>query len=376
MRLSWQESFPILAGLPIFRNGLLAKPHAPKCRSWMESLPLIVISKLRRVYLSSPRILCRMLLPHDPQKKTARPQRCAHLSRITVRTERSSVLDHYSKRYEKKGIEMLKKILLAGSAATLLGGLALGTGLVSYMRCATDWASQTAKDSVPLEWEVKRARQMISDLAPEITDNAKRIAREKIAVVRLQEQVEQTAERLSDAQHDIERLSADLRNGDDAYTYGGKTYTSTQVREDLQARFKRFKTRQQTADKLEQQLAARNATLRAANERMDAMLSAKRQLEVEVENLQARLAGLRVAQTSSELSLDDSQLSRTRELLDDIKSRIDVEEEVMQVDVEYFGEIDLDEPADGDLLEEITAYFDGSPDRGAERLVTVDLDES
>lgn len=271
---------------------------------------------------------------------------------------------------------MIKKILLAGSAVTLLAGLALGTGLVSYMRCATDWASQTAKDSVPLEWEIKRARQMISDLAPEITNNAKRIAHEKIAVVRLQEQVEQTAERLGDAQKDIERLSADLRSGDNAYTYGGKTYTSTQVHEDLQARFKRFKTRQQTADKLEQQLAARNATLRAANERMDAMLSAKRQLEVEVENLQARLAGLRVAQTSSELNLDDSQLSRTRELLDDIKSRIDVEEEVMQVDVEYFGEIDLDEPADGDLLEEITAYFDGSPERNAERLVTVDLDES
>lgn len=271
---------------------------------------------------------------------------------------------------------MIKKILLAGTAVTLLSGLALGTGLVSYMRCATDWASQTAKDSVPLEWEIKRARQMIGDLAPEITKNAKRIAHEKIAVARLQDQVDQTADRLSEAKEDIERLSADLRSGDDAYTYGGKTYTSTQVHDDLQARFKRFQTRQQTADKLEQQLAARTATLRAANERMDAMLSAKRQLEVEVENLQARLAGLRVAQTSSELSLDDSQLSRTRELLDDIKSRIDVEEEVMQVDVEYYGEIDLDEPAEGDLLEEITAYFDATPRTEAKRLVTVELDES
>lgn len=81
-----------------FRNRMHARPHAPNCRSWMESLPLIVISKLRRVYLSPPRILCRMLPRRDPQKKTVYPQRCAHLSRITVRTERSSVLDHYSKR--------------------------------------------------------------------------------------------------------------------------------------------------------------------------------------------------------------------------------------------------------------------------------------
>jgi len=270
---------------------------------------------------------------------------------------------------------MLKKIVLAGSGVVLMTGLALGTGLLSYTRCATDWARQTAKDSVPLEWEIKRARQMIGDLTPEISENARRIAREKIAVARLEQEAERTTARLGGSQQEIERLSADLRSGDQAYTYAGKTYTSAQVREDLQARFKRFKTRQQTAEKLTQQLTAREATLRAANERMDAMLSAKRQLEVEVENLQARLAGLRVAQTSSELSLDDSQLSQTRTLLDDIEARIDVEEEVMQVDAEYFGEIDLEEPSEGDLLEEISSYFDQSEAAPAERLVQIELND-
>jgi len=122
-------------------------------------------------------------------------------------------------------------------------------------------------------------------------------------------------------------------------------------------------------------LAAREASLAAASERMDAMLDAKRQLEVEVENLQARLGALRVAQTSTQLHLDDSALSDTRRLLDDIATRIDVEEETMKVDVEYFGEINLDEPSDENLLDDVTAYMqklDGGKDQA---YVSIQLEE-
>ncbi|WP_153555323.1 hypothetical protein [Roseimaritima sediminicola] len=267
---------------------------------------------------------------------------------------------------------MLKKILLVGSAVTLLSGVVMGTGLWSYGQLAADKVSQSTKDLIPMEWEIDRARQMITDLEPEIAENAKRIAREKIATARLERQVDQASDRLGDAQRNIERLSADLKQGDDRFTYAGKTYTSAQVRDDLSARWKRFKTQRQTVDKLQQQLVARQASLDAANERMDAMLSAKRQLEVEVENLQARLSALRVAQTTSSLNLDDSQLSRTRELLDDIATRIDVEEEVMAVDTQYFGGIDLDEPDQSELLDEISAYFEGPAEDG-EQLVTIEM---
>lgn len=256
---------------------------------------------------------------------------------------------------------MIRKMLFAGGAVTLLSTLAVGAPLWSYVRCGTDWFTQSAGDMVPLEWELKRARKMIADLKPEIEGNARRIAREKVEVARLERQTEETDKRLAESESHIQRLADDLKQDRDLYRYAGKTYTSAQVESDLGNRFKRFKVRQQTADKLEQMLSAREASLAAAQERMEAMLNAKSQLEVEVENLQARLGSLRVAQTSSEMSLDDSQLARTRELLRDIATRIDVEEETMSVDVEYFGEIDLESPEDGDLLNEISSYFgDGS----------------
>lgn len=270
---------------------------------------------------------------------------------------------------------MFKKMILAGGAVALLSTAALGVPLWSYARCGASWLSESASDSVPLEWELKRARQMISDLRPEIEGNAERIAREKVEVARLESQLSDTEERLAKTQSDIERLSEDLRSGEGTYSYAGRTYTSAQVKSDLGNRFKRFKTRKETAEKLRQMLAARQASLDAAHERMDAMLSAKRQLEVEVENLQARVSALRVAQTSSKLSLDDSQLAHTRELLDDIATRIDVAEETMAVDAEYFGQIDLDEPQEENLLDEISAYFeaDGAQPE-AESVVSIQLD--
>jgi hypothetical protein len=87
------------------------------------------------------------------------------------------------------------------------------------------------------------------------------------------------------------------------------------------------------------------------------MLSAKRQLEVEVENLQARLTMVEVAQTASPVSIDDSQLSSTRQLLDEIRTRIDVAEKLASSEGALEGSIPLDEAASDDLLGEIADYF-------------------
>ena len=254
---------------------------------------------------------------------------------------------------------MLKKIVLGSGLLAILTSTGLiGVPVFSYARTGVSWMRQSAGDAMPLEWELKRARQMVADLDPEIDSAARQIALEKVHVARLEKQLAENRERLTKSESDIQRLRDDLEAQNVAYTYAGRTYTSAQVKTDLSQRFKRHKTRVATNEKLSQMLDARRSALESANQRLDAMLGSKRQIEVEVENLQARLASLRVSQTASELTVDDSQLSGTRQLLDDIAARIDVEEETMHVDAEYFGGINLDETNDEDLMGEIAQYFD------------------
>jgi hypothetical protein len=287
------------------------------------------------------------------------------------KVDRTHAASNQPHRSEEK--TMVKKMLLTGGVVALLSSVTLGVPLVSYTRCGLSYLRNSASDAMPLEWELKRARQMITDLKPEIQINAKRIAREKVEVARLGKQLGDTEDRLAKTQSDISRLRGDLQSDNRQYTYAGRTYTSAQVKNDLGNRFKRFKTRRETADKIEQMLSARQSSLQAAQQRMDSMLSAKSQLEVEVENLQARVGALRAAQTTSTLNLDDSQLSRTRELLDEIAMRIDVEEETVNVDMEYFGEIPLDETTEEGLLDEISAYFDESGEQQTGSLVAIQL---
>jgi phage shock protein A len=203
---------------------------------------------------------------------------------------------------------------------------------------------------------------MIRDLQPEITKNMQTIALERVQVERLNKELSKIEEQLASGKRDIERLHSDLSTSDVRFVYAKRTYSSEQVREDLSARFKRFKTQEATASKVRQMLAARERSLVAARDRMDAMQSMKRQLEVEVENLQARLAAVEVAQTNSSMALDDSRLSRTRDLIDEIKTRIDVREELLSVDGHYDGTIQLEESSESneDLLDEVAAYFHGS----------------
>lgn len=257
---------------------------------------------------------------------------------------------------------MLKKVLMGGSAAMVLGGLLIGTGLGSYVRSGWGWVRHTVKDAVPVEMEMARARQMISDLQPEIARNMQVIARERVEVARLERELEKKHEQLTSAKSDMFKLKDDLAGGSSNFVYKGVTYTSQQVRDDLTKRFARYRTQEATASKLEQMLVARRQCLQAANDRVDAMLAAKRQLEVEVENLQARLAAVEVAQTQSDLALDDSVLSHTRRLIDEIGSRIDVQEQMLTINSEYSGAIELDDSngsESGDILEEIAQHFSG-----------------
>jgi hypothetical protein len=92
-------------------------------------------------------------------------------------------------------------------------------------------------------------------------------------------------------------------------------------------------------------------------------------LEVEIENLQARLTMVEVAQTSNPVTLDDSQLSGTRQLLDDIRTRIDVAEKMVASEGALDGSIPLDEEANPELLDEIADYF-GEGKAEVERLVS------
>ncbi|MCA9267288.1 MAG: hypothetical protein KDA41_02405, partial [Planctomycetales bacterium] len=145
--------------------------------------------------------------------------------------------------------------------------------------------------------------------------------------------------------------------------YSNVRYSRDRVRDKLASDFERFKSNDATLASLRKTLDAREKGVQAAKDKLDAMLAAKRQLEVDVENLEARLKMVEVAKTSANFKVDESQLSRTKELVKDIETRIKVQERMLYnfAGEQPFDDIQIDEPAPTkDVTEEITEYFGGA----------------
>jgi hypothetical protein len=102
---------------------------------------------------------------------------------------------------------------------------------------------------------------------------------------------------------------------------------------------------------------AREKNLDAAQQKLAALVNARRKLEVDVANLEAKHKLVQVAQASSEFVFDDSQLARAKELITDIRTRLDVAAKLANADVNVEFEIPLDEAAPSDITDQVAEYF-------------------
>jgi hypothetical protein len=252
---------------------------------------------------------------------------------------------------------MIKKAILGAGIATLVALFFFGRDAVSYVRTSAGYVKDSVKDSVPLEFQINRARDMVQDLMPEIRRNMHLIAKEEVEVDHLAQRIADAEGQLCGGKQDIMRLKADLASGEVVFEYGGRKYTVDRVKTDLANRFQRYKTNEATLESLRQIYEARLTSLEAARNKLEGMLAAKRQLQVEVENLEARLQMVAAAKTTSDYQFDDSQLGRTKELITELRKKLDIEATLANAEGYFHDEIPLDDAAPDNIVEQITEYF-------------------
>jgi chromosome segregation ATPase len=252
---------------------------------------------------------------------------------------------------------MIKKALITAGGLGLLAMIFLGRDAASYVCTSAGRVADSVRDTVPIEFEIDRARREVKNLVPDIRRNMHVIAKEEVEVDRLERQLTLAEARRTKNHSELARLSEDLRGGKSLFRYAGRTYTSDEVKADMARRLERCKTSDATLESLREIHQARVRSLEAARQKLEGMLAEKRQLEVEVENLEARLKMVEVAQTTSDFNFDDSRLARVKQLMTDIHTRLAVAEKLVNVDAKYQGEIPLDAPAPENIVDQVTDYL-------------------
>jgi phage shock protein A len=260
---------------------------------------------------------------------------------------------------------MIKKTLLAVGGLSALMVLFFGRDAASYVRTSYGWVRESVKSQVPIEFEIERARRMVKNLVPDIRKNMHVIAQEEVEIERLEKQIAQTSTTMDRERTEILKLKTDLATVQPVYHYAGRDYSCKQVKVDLANRFERFKTHEATLASLREIESARRKSLDAARQKLEGMILAKRQLEVDVENLEARFKTVEVAQTAAPFNIDDSELGRVKDLIAEVRTRLSVAERLVNAQGDLDGEIALSGPQSEDIVDQVTEYF-SSETRGAE----------
>jgi chromosome segregation ATPase len=257
---------------------------------------------------------------------------------------------------------MIKKAIIGTGVLLVVAVLIFGTEAISYVRTSAGYVSEAVTDSVPMEFQIDRARGMIEGLVPEIRDGLHVIAKEQVAVERLEKQIAEQEASLAKAEEQMVRLRDDLQTGKEVFVYAGRNYTANHVKSDLANRLERCKTAKATLEMQRQIYDARLKKLDAAREDLDGMLAEKRKLQVDVENLEARLKMLEAAQTTSDYSFDNTKLARVKDLINDLRTRLDVAEKLFDAEGHLQGQIQLEESAPEDVVKQVAEYFGEEPE--------------
>jgi hypothetical protein len=254
---------------------------------------------------------------------------------------------------------MIKYAVIGLASVVTLSTLVFGRDVVSYVKTFGTSARAAIKSEVPIEFEIQRARDLVANLVPDIRKCMHVIAEEEVGVEHLGKEIARAENELGKQKGEILALRNDLEKGHSTYQYASRTYTSNDVKRDLACRFERFKTAEMTVASKKQILAAREKSLIAAREKLEGMLASKRDLEVQIENLDARMKTIHAAQTATTVQLDDSQLARAKKLIADLNKQLDVQQKVLDADGKFSGLIPIDTASQvpEDLSNQIDEYF-------------------
>ena len=232
------------------------------------------------------------------------------------------------------GLMSAKRLAIAGAAA--LGLYNFGGDGLSYMTTAGRMVSQEVGDQVPIRFELERAKGMIDSLVPDIKRNMIVIAKEEVSVESVRNEVETASQSLRRQRQELLSLRDKAINGSQELRIGSRPASEEEVQAELKRLLARFKLAEATLGAKQDLLQSRESTLIAARRKLETMINAKRDLEVQVENLEARLTTVQSDAVTSSVEFDESNVAKCQGLVDDLRVRLQVAERLIATD----GQID------------------------------------
>ncbi len=253
----------------------------------------------------------------------------------------------------------IKRGVIATVGVTLVGGLLFGGDLMSYVKSSANAVRGHVENSVPIEFELTRARDLLDEIIPEMHANVRRIATEEVELASLKADIQASNEKLTQERARVAKLRDVVGVELASYRVGGRKYTREQVVDDLSRRFDRVREAEDILAGKERLLVQREATLAAAERMLAKTRSQKSLLKDKIESLASQHRLVQAAAVGSNMEMDNSKLAQTEKLISEIKKRLDVAERVLARESDFVQPIEVSVVDEDDLLAQVDEYLYG-----------------
>lgn len=255
-------------------------------------------------------------------------------------------------------LKALKIGVIGTAAALVIGGVVFGTELGSYLRSSTRAVTSAVKGNVPIEFELRRARDMLDDIIPEMHASIRSIAEQEVEIASLKAEILDSDRGLAEARGKVAKVRECLSTPGSQFSIGQVVYSRDELKEDLARRFERTKEAELSLAGKRRLLSNREKSLQAALAMFDRTRNARSELEGQIASLESQHKMVQMASVGSGVQIDHSKLAQTEKLIADIKKQLDVAERVLAHKAKFVDPIPVSSNVnEKELLTEVDAYL-------------------
>ena len=257
-------------------------------------------------------------------------------------------------------LKAIKFTVLTGAVLAGTGFLLFGTNLGSYLGTVAGSVHEGIEGAIPVEFEIKRAENLILQIDPQIETCKRDVARAEVELEELQSSVIDLEQSVG---HEEKRLKTGARllgsDGAATYTLANDTMTRRRVERDLQRTLDSFRNNQKILETKRSLIARQSESVNVAKQRLSAVRSEKEVLADQVRSLRTQQHWIQTMGASQKrFDLDDSALSQAKEALAKVQKRLDVAQKMLENDMSCHDDdpLAVAEPT-RDVLREIRDHF-------------------
>jgi hypothetical protein len=255
--------------------------------------------------------------------------------------------------------KVLKWGVLTVGALAIAGAVVFGTDAVSYVRSSAKGLRASVKNNIPLEFELRRARDLLDEVLPEMQANVRLIAHQEVEIATAREDIAIAQRSLDEERLRVAKLRDHLGTAQTSFTFSGVRYERDELKQELARRFERLREAEMTLAGKKRLLENRQKSLIAAEKQLEQTRARKVALEAQVETLAAQYRLVQAAGAGKDVRIDQTKLAQAERLIGQIRTQLDVAERVLAREAKFTQPIPIDVVNEKELVARVDEHLKG-----------------